>query len=130
MENRLKIGKATALADWKLSYKVFNAWKRINNTEKMQRQHEIHQNQVKYENIKCTHAHNFYKAQLLRKCMNSWSKFSRESITKKKLDEEKAFTKSRMEKFLEAASEGKLWSKDDHNNELIFKDQQVKTFYN
>ncbi len=48
-----------------------------------------------------------------KRCIEQWKKFSRSEILKKKAEEEKAKTKNRMQKFLEAAADGKLWSKED-----------------
>ena len=38
LDNRIKMGKAQAMADWRLSYKVFNSWKRISVTEKVKKE--------------------------------------------------------------------------------------------
>ncbi len=109
MEARLKTGKANALADWKLSSKVFNAWKKMSISEKVKREHESYQNQMKYEGIKLRQAKSFYESKLLRRCMDSWTKVTHEILVKKRLDEERALTKNRMQKFLEAAAQGQLW---------------------
>ena len=109
MEARLKTGKANALADWKLSSKVFNAWKKMSISEKVKREHESYQNQVKYESIKLRQAKSFYESKLLRRCMDSWTRVTHEILVKKRLDEERALTKNRMQKFLEAAAQGQLW---------------------
>ncbi len=76
--------------------------------EKIQREQETYQKQIQYENIKSVHASNFYRARLLKKCFDYWVRFGRESVAKKKLDEEKAMRKRRMEKFLEAATQSKI----------------------
>jgi len=119
------MGKIAATADWKLSYKVFNAWKRVGNVEKIQREQEIYQKKIQYENIKSVHASNFYKDRLLKKYLECWTRFVRESIAKKKLDDEKAQTKKRMEKFLEAAVQGKLWQEEPEECKEIKEDKKT-----
>ena len=67
LDNRIKMGKAQAMADWRLSYKVFNSWKRISVTEKVKKDQELYQYQVKIENIKNAKAVRFYNNKLLEK---------------------------------------------------------------
>ncbi len=61
------MGKAQAMGDWRLSYKVFNSWKRISVTERVKKDHEHYQYQIKIENIKYAKAKRFYNNKLLEK---------------------------------------------------------------
>jgi hypothetical protein len=61
------MGKAQAMSDWRLSYKVFNSWKKISVTEKVKKDQELYQYQVKIENIKNAKAVRFYNNKLLEK---------------------------------------------------------------
>ena len=67
LDARIKIGKAQAMADWRLSYKVFNGWKKISVVEKVKKDQELHQNLIKFENIKNAKAVRFYNNKLLEK---------------------------------------------------------------
>lgn len=125
MEARLQVGKANALADWKLSSKVFNAWKRMSISERMKREHETYQSQMKYEQMKIVHAKNFHEGRLLKKCLDAWTKATNEILLKKKLDEERALTKSRMQKFLDAAAEGRLWQEEDDGDSTNRSDSKM-----
>lgn len=125
METRLKAGKANALADWKLSSKVFNAWKRMSISERMKREHEAYQSQMKYEQMKMVHAKNFYEGRLLKKCLDAWTRVTNEILLKKKLDEERALTKNRMQKFLDAAAEGRLWQEESDGNSTNRSDSKI-----
>ena len=48
--------------------------------------------------------------------MARWKQFSRTELLKKEAIDEKAKTKNRMQKFLEAAAQGKLWHNQEHTD--------------
>ncbi|CAF0821250.1 unnamed protein product [Brachionus calyciflorus] len=121
LESRIKNGKAKALADWKISYKVFNGWKKMVLVEKIRKNQEIHQNEIRENNLKNNKAAEFYKKTLLFKVFNAWQKHVMNELLLKKLNEEKTNVKNRMQRFLEAAKEEKSNNLDIDLDELHTK---------
>jgi hypothetical protein len=67
LDTRIQMGKAQAMADWRLSYKIFNTWKKMSVGEKVKKDQELHQNLVKIENIKYAKAVRFHNLKLTQK---------------------------------------------------------------
>jgi hypothetical protein len=64
LEFRLKTGKAKALHDWRTTQKLFNAWKKLSLSKKMQKEQEIHKNLIQIQNMKYVQATNYYNYRL------------------------------------------------------------------
>lgn len=114
IENRLKISKANAVNDWKISVKVFNSWKKYSIQENYKKQQEQYKNELKTEHNKMKRAMNFHKLNLLKKYIDRWKQYIVFSFSKKELEQEKFKTRNRMENFLKAASQGNLWDKESN----------------
>ena len=47
LERRLKMGKARAMADWKLLLHAFNGWKSVTRSQRIEMQAAEHENEIR-----------------------------------------------------------------------------------
>ena len=117
IDQRLKIGKAVALSEWRLLSRIYNTWKH----KTVQKQCEVEA--VKHElNMKrSVHfekmANEFNRVRLLKKCFSRWTVFVTISHEELDIQKEAENRKERLEKFLDAAKSGKLWHENSVDNE-------------
>ncbi|CAF0795052.1 unnamed protein product [Rotaria sordida] len=112
LERRLQMGRAGALADWKLLFQSFNWWRSIIRTKKLEEETEAHMNDMKIFTMKMQQASLHYERTLLRKSMIVWQIYIRNERISKNLKYEQETTKKKIDAFLEAASTGKLWENE------------------
>ncbi|XP_075249170.1 uncharacterized protein LOC142341812 [Convolutriloba macropyga] len=110
VDQRLKIGKAVALSEWRLMSKIYNNWKHKTIQKQCEKEALRHEESMK----KSVHleklATDHNKGRLLKKCFNRWLIFVTISQEESDLQKEAKTRKERLEKFLDAAKTGKLWS--------------------
>ncbi|UJR25206.1 hypothetical protein I4U23_006558 [Adineta vaga] len=111
-ERRLQMGRAAALADWKLLFQSFNWWKSMVRTKKLEEETEIHMTEMKIFSMKMQQAISHYERTLLRKSMITWQIYIRNERIAKNLKHEQESTKRKIDSFLDAASTGKLWGNE------------------
>ncbi|NWR30446.1 CC191 protein, partial [Tachuris rubrigastra] len=108
LEQRIKMGKARALADWRCQLKALRAWRNYTWAQKVEQetqQLEVHlQNQNRWKN-QLAAEHN--QQQLLRCCFLAWQRWSRAETEKRELQMKRKETKRKMSQLLEAVSQGK-----------------------
>ncbi|XP_068126977.1 coiled-coil domain-containing protein 191 [Hyperolius riggenbachi] len=104
LERRVKLGKARALADWKLQLKVFRAWKQLVWSQKMERESQKMEMELRDQNRKQQVAVESYHKRLLRHCFMEWQLWCRAEKEKRELDARKEETKRKMAALLEVAS--------------------------
>ena len=119
-------------------------------TEKVKKEQELHLHLIKAENIKSVKANRFYNSKLLQRFdfsffifklysykmlinallvwnhrfFDEWRKFTRSELLVKQIEIEKLKTKNKMQKFLEAAAEGRLWTEREetvNNDESSYR---------
>ncbi|XP_040278815.1 coiled-coil domain-containing protein 191 isoform X1 [Bufo bufo] len=104
LERRLRMGKARALADWKLQLKTFRAWRDHAWLEKMERESRQMENELRDQNRKQQAAADCYNRRLLRRFLVEWQLWCRGEKEKRVLEAQKEETKRKMVALLDAAS--------------------------
>jgi len=104
IDQRLQLGQARAIADWRLLMKTWATWngkyKTLWATQEGQRHLEtLRENQRRQKG-----ADDFYRKQLLKKCLRSWNIWVRAQMLEKELEKEKVETQKKMEAFLKACA--------------------------
>ncbi|CAO2631909.1 Coiled-coil domain-containing protein 191 [Lemmus lemmus] len=111
LDHRIKLGKAGTLSDWKLQLKVLRAWRDHTRSEKLKRETQALENDLREENRKQQLATEFNRKQLLRYCFAGWQRWHGSEAIKRELALAKEQTRRKMDELLKAASLGRLSSK-------------------
>ncbi|CAF1316067.1 unnamed protein product [Adineta steineri] len=119
LERRLQMGRAAALADWKLLFQSFNWWKSMVRTKKLEEETEAHMAEMKIFSMKMQQASSHYERTLLRKSMITWQIYLRNERIASNLKHEQETTKRKIDSFLDAASTGKLWGNEQQQQQTI-----------
>ncbi|NWU05757.1 CC191 protein, partial [Cephalopterus ornatus] len=106
LEQRIKMGKARALADWRCQLKALRAWRNYTWTQKVEQ--ETHQLEVHLQdqNRKNQLAAEHNQQRILRCCFLAWQRWSRAETEKRELQIKREETKRKMAQLLEAVSQG------------------------
>ena len=113
IDQRLQMGKAVALSEWRLISKYYNLWKNSAIKLLCQKQAQQHEANMKRAIMfeKLASDHNNHR--LLRKCFRQWTLFVSLSREEKEIKSEAQIRKDRLEKFLDAAKTGSLWANNE-----------------
>ncbi|XP_018429618.1 PREDICTED: coiled-coil domain-containing protein 191 [Nanorana parkeri] len=104
LERRVKMGKARAMADWKLQLRTFRAWRQHVWSQKLERETQKTESELRDQNRKQKVAVESYHKRLLRHCLIEWQLWCRAEKEKRELEARKEETKRKMAALLEAAS--------------------------
>nr|DBA34593.1 TPA: hypothetical protein GDO54_002139 [Pyxicephalus adspersus] len=104
LERRVKIGKARALADWKLQLRTFRGWRQLVWSQKLERETEKIETELRDQNRKQQVAVESYNKRLLRHCLIEWQLWCQAEKEKRELEARKEETRRKMAALLEAAS--------------------------
>ncbi|NWI89634.1 CC191 protein, partial [Pitta sordida] len=107
LENRIKMGKARAFANWRCQLKALRAWRNYTwarKVEKETQQLEIH---LQDQNRKNQLAVEHNQRRLLHCCFLAWQRWSQAETEKRELQIKREETKRKMAQLLEAVSLGK-----------------------
>ncbi|CAF1343230.1 unnamed protein product, partial [Didymodactylos carnosus] len=113
LDRRIQMGRAAALADWKLLFRSFNWWRSTVRTTKVEQETVLHVSEMQKINVQMQKAINHYDKTLLRRSMINWQIYIRNELIAKNLQHEQQQTKQKINAFLEAATTGRLWSNTD-----------------
>ncbi|XP_036913296.1 coiled-coil domain-containing protein 191 isoform X2 [Sturnira hondurensis] len=108
LDHRIKLGKAGALSDWKFQLKVLRAWRDYTRSQKLQRETQAMENDLREENRKHQLAAEYNRKQVLRHHFTEWQHWRRAEILKRELALTKGETRKKMNELLMAVSLGKL----------------------
>ncbi|XP_004675511.1 PREDICTED: coiled-coil domain-containing protein KIAA1407 homolog [Condylura cristata] len=108
LDHRIKLGKAGTLSDWKFQLKVLRAWRDYTRSQKLKRETQAMENELREENRKQQLATEYNRKQVLRHCFAEWQHWHRAEILKRELTLAKAETRKKMNELLKAASQGRL----------------------
>ncbi|XP_071959116.1 uncharacterized protein [Antedon mediterranea] len=109
LNNRLKIGKARAVADWRCMLRAWNAWRSYVYAATAERDLKETEWHVKESQRKLTLADKFSRHKMLRKHFMAWYSITQAELRSNALFKDKNTTHNKMAMFLEAAASGKLW---------------------
>nr|XP_030692674.1 coiled-coil domain-containing protein 191 isoform X1 [Globicephala melas] len=108
LDHRIKLGKAGTLSDWKLQLKVLRAWRDYTRSQKLRRETQAMENDLREENRKQQLATDYNRKQVLRHHFTEWQHWHRAEIQNRELAVTKEETRKKMNELLKAASLGKL----------------------
>ncbi|KAM5180819.1 coiled-coil domain-containing protein 191, partial [Mantella aurantiaca] len=104
LARRVKTGKARALADWKLQLRTFRSWRQHVWSQKVERETQNMEAELRDQNRKQKVAAESYNKRLLRGCLIEWQLWCRAEKEKRELEARKEETKRKMAALLSAAS--------------------------
>ncbi|XP_011375501.2 coiled-coil domain-containing protein 191 [Pteropus vampyrus] len=108
LDHKIKLGKAGTLSDWKFQLKVLHAWRDYTRSQKLKRETQAMENDLREENRKQQLAAEYNRKQVLRHHFTEWQHCYRADILKRELALTKEETRRKMNEFLKAASLGRL----------------------
>ncbi|XP_011938539.1 PREDICTED: coiled-coil domain-containing protein KIAA1407 homolog isoform X2 [Cercocebus atys] len=108
LDHRIKLGKAGTLSDWKIQLKVLRAWRDCTRSQKLQRETQALENDLREENRKQQLATEHNRKQVLRHCFTEWQHWCGAELLKRELALTKEENRKKMDALLKAASLGKL----------------------
>ncbi|XP_045363121.1 coiled-coil domain-containing protein 191 isoform X1 [Camelus bactrianus] len=113
LDHRIKLGKAGTLSDWKFQLKVLRAWRDYTRSQKLGRETQAMENDLREENSalllrKQQLAAEYNRKQVLQRHFTEWQHWHRAEILKRELAVTKEETRKKMNELLKAASLGKL----------------------
>ncbi|XP_054407469.1 coiled-coil domain-containing protein 191 isoform X2 [Pongo abelii] len=108
LDHRIKLGKAGTLSDWKIQLKVLRAWRDYTRFQKLERETQALENDLREENRKQQLATEYNRKQVLRHCFTEWQHWHGTELLKRELALTKEETRKKMDALLQAASLGKL----------------------
>jgi len=104
IDQRLLLGQARAIADWRLLMKTWATWNGKYKTMWATHEGQRHLEAMRETQRRQKAADAFYKKQLLSKCLRSWNIWTRAQLLDKELEKEKVDTQKKMEAFLKACA--------------------------
>eukprot|EP00795_Rhopilema_esculentum_P016751 gene16751-8210_t len=113
VDNRMKVGKARAMCDWKCKLRAWNAWRAYINHLKSCKEAEDIAMALKIRYRKEQMAIGHAKLKLMRKCFISWRSWAKEQYRLEEIKREQQERALKMATFLEAAASGKLWGNSE-----------------
>lgn len=108
LDHRIKLGKAGTLSDWKLQLKVLRAWRDYTRSQKLEKETQALENDLREENRKQQLASEYNRKQVLQHCFAEWHHWYGAEVLKRELARAKEETRKKMDELLKAASLGKL----------------------
>ncbi|NXK30463.1 CC191 protein, partial [Piprites chloris] len=107
LEQRIKMGKARALADWRCQLKALRAWRNYAWAQKVEQETQQLEVHLQDQNRKNQLAAEHNQQRLLRFCFLAWQRWSRAEMEKRELQMKREETKRKMAQLLEVVSQGK-----------------------
>ncbi|XP_058517891.1 coiled-coil domain-containing protein 191 [Ochotona princeps] len=111
LDHQIQLGKAGTLSDWKLQLKVLRAWRNYTRAQKLEREMQALENDLREENRKQQLAAEFNRKRVLQHCFTEWQHWHGAEFLKRELALAKKETRTKMDELLSAALLGKLSAK-------------------
>ncbi|XP_008578363.1 PREDICTED: coiled-coil domain-containing protein KIAA1407 homolog [Galeopterus variegatus] len=108
LDQRIKLGKAGTLSNWKFQLKVLRAWRDYTRSQTLKRETQALEDDLREENRKQQLAAEYNRKQVLRHCFTEWQQWHGAELIKRELALTKEETRKKMEELLKAVSLGKL----------------------
>ncbi|KAJ4925634.1 hypothetical protein JOQ06_018359 [Pogonophryne albipinna] len=123
LDRRLRLGKVTALCDWKRQLRAWRAWRAVLWAGKHQREVTRTEEDLRAQNRQCQLAVESDRRRLLWRCLNDWQLWCRMEKEKRELLAQQQETRSKMAALINAASTGKLKAKESPTFQPIMEPQ-------
>ncbi|XP_040023282.2 coiled-coil domain-containing protein 191 isoform X1 [Gasterosteus aculeatus] len=108
LDRRLRLGKATALCDWKRQLRAWRAWRAAVWAEQRRRELVRTEEDLRAEHRQSKLAVESDRRRLLRRCLNEWQLWCRREKEQRALLAQQQETRRKMAALINAASRGKL----------------------
>ncbi|XP_037691578.1 coiled-coil domain-containing protein 191 isoform X2 [Choloepus didactylus] len=108
LDHRIALGKAGTLSNWKFQLKVLRAWRDYTRSQKLERETQAMENDLREENRKQQLATEYNRKQVLQHSFTEWQLWHHGKIRKRELALTKEETRKKMDELLKAASLRKL----------------------
>ncbi|XP_006864266.1 PREDICTED: coiled-coil domain-containing protein KIAA1407 homolog [Chrysochloris asiatica] len=108
LDGKIKLGKAGSLSDWKFQLKILRAWRDYTRSQKLERETQAMENDLREENRKQQVATEYNRKQVLQHYFAEWQHRHDVETRKRELALSKEETRRKMDELLKAASLGKL----------------------
>ncbi|XP_004475672.2 coiled-coil domain-containing protein 191 isoform X2 [Dasypus novemcinctus] len=108
LDHRIELGKAGTLSNWKFQLKVLRAWRDYTRSQKLERETQAMEYDLREENRKQQLAAEYNRKQVLRHSFTEWQRWHHGEIRTRELALAKEETRKKMDELLKAASLGKL----------------------
>ncbi|XP_070709128.1 coiled-coil domain-containing protein 191 [Pempheris klunzingeri] len=119
LDRRLRLGKATALCDWKRQLRAWRAWRAVVWAEQKQREVVRTEEDLRAENRQCQLAVENDRRRMLRRCLNEWQLWCRMEKEQRGLLAQQQETRRKMAALINAASTGRLKAIETPNYDPI-----------
>lgn len=107
---RIKVGKARAMSDWRCKLRAWNAWRAYVNHIRSDKEAHAVTMEMKEKHRKEQLSAKFHRRHLLARCLRAWQKWVKTEQEEQQLREEHNRKTQKMAALLEAAASGRLWS--------------------
>ncbi|XP_072165808.1 coiled-coil domain-containing protein 191-like [Diadema setosum] len=109
-DQRVQMGKARALSDWRSLLRAWNAWRGFVRACRAEREAKQTELDIKLSYRRKLAADSHYRQGLLRKTFTAWQVFVQQENLEKEQSQQQSARRSKMAAFLEAAASGRLWT--------------------
>nr|XP_055038099.1 coiled-coil domain-containing protein 191 isoform X1 [Misgurnus anguillicaudatus] len=108
LERRVRMGKASALCDWRRQLRAWRAWRALVWARREEREAQRTEEELRKDHRRCQQAVESDRRRLLRRCINNWHVWCRVEHERKELLKQQEETRSKMAALINAAASGKL----------------------
>ncbi|XP_065114232.1 coiled-coil domain-containing protein 191 [Paramisgurnus dabryanus] len=108
LERRVRMGKASALCDWRRQLRAWRAWRALVWARREEREAQRTEEELRQDHRRCQKAVESDRRRLLRRCINNWHVWCRVEHERKELLKIQEETRSKMAALINAAASGKL----------------------
>ncbi|XP_077364396.1 coiled-coil domain-containing protein 191 isoform X2 [Festucalex cinctus] len=108
MEQRLRVGKAKALCDWRRQLSAWRAWRAVMWAGRNQREVSMTEEELRTENRQHKMAEDSYRRRLQRRCLHEWHLWTRQERNKRELLAQQQETRRKMIALINAATSGQF----------------------
>uniref|UniRef100_A0A672G8E7 Coiled-coil domain containing 191 n=1 Tax=Salarias fasciatus TaxID=181472 RepID=A0A672G8E7_SALFA len=108
LNQRLRMGKARALCEWKMRLRAWRGWRAVVWTERQRREEARTEQELRTENRQSQLAVESDRRRLLRRCLNEWRLWCRGEKERRELVAQQEETRRKMAALISAAATGKL----------------------
>lgn len=123
---RIKLGKAKAMSDWRCKLRAWNAWQAYVNHIRSDKEAQAVTMEMKEKHRKEQLSFKFHRHHLLLRCLRAWQQWVKEEQERRQLQEEHDKKTQKMAALLEAAATGRLWSERGGNTSMTLELQDIE----
>jgi len=123
---RIKLGKAKAMSDWRCKLRAWNAWQAYVNHIRSDKEAHAVTMEMKEKHRKEQLSFKFHRHHLLLRCLRAWQQWVKREQERRQLQEEHDKKTQKMAALLQAAATGRLWSERGDNTSMALELQDIE----